>query len=134
MTPARQFLRFAAIGVLGFAVDVGVLYLAAPVLGWYGARVLSFVAAASATWALNRRLTFAADARGAAMGREYLGYLLTMLGGALVNYTVYVLTLHWLAGPWWVPGLGVALGSIAGLGVNFLAVRHLVFRDARGRR
>ena len=42
MKAGREFLLFAAAGVAGLGVDVGVLYLAAPVLGWYLARVLSF--------------------------------------------------------------------------------------------
>jgi len=29
------------------------------------------------------------------------------------------------------PALGVALGSCAGLAVNFLSARHLVFKSAR---
>ncbi|WPH20748.1 GtrA family protein [Variovorax paradoxus] len=130
MKAGREFLAFAIVGAAGFVVDVAVLYLAAPLLGWYGARVLSFLAAATATWALNRRYTFAARrASGAAtpIVREYLGYLVTMLGGAVVNYGAYVLVLHWLEGPW-VPALGVALGSCAGLVVNFVSARYLVFR------
>jgi putative flippase GtrA len=124
---ARQFLSFAVVGAIGFVVDLGVLYLVAPALGWYGGRVLSFLAAATVTWALNRRFTFAGRYSGASIRREYLRYLLTMLGGALVNYGAYVLTLHWLGGPL-APALGVALGSCAGLAVNFLTARFLVFK------
>lgn len=130
MKVGREFLSFAVVGVIGLGVDLGVLYLLAPLFGWYGARVISFLAAASTTWALNRRFTFAHRPSGVSIGREYLGYLLTMLGGALVNYTTYVLTLHWIAGPW-APALGVALGSCAGLAVNFLSARHLVFGARR---
>lgn len=126
MKAGREFLSFAVVGVAGFGVDVGVLYLAAPVLGWYGARILSFVAAATATWLLNRNYTFGARKADAPMWREYLSYLLTMLGGASVNYAVYVLTLHWIDGQW-APALGVALGSCAGLAVNFWSARKLVF-------
>lgn len=127
MKLAREFLSFAVVGTIGFVVDLGVLYVVAPALGWYGGRVLSFLAAASVTWALNRRFTFAGRHSGASIGREYLRYLLTMLGGALVNYGAYVLTLHWLGGPL-APALGVALGSCAGLAVNFLTARFLVFK------
>ncbi|MBD9667617.1 putative flippase GtrA [Variovorax beijingensis] len=133
MKAGREFLAFAIVGAAGFVVDVAVLYLAAPLLGWYGARVLSFLAAATATWALNRRYTFAARrSSGAAtpIVREYLGYLATMLGGAVVNYGAYVLVLHWASGPW-APAAGVALGSCAGLAVNFLSARYLVFRTPR---
>ena len=55
-----------------------------------------------------------------------------MLAGALVNYTAYVLTLHWIAGPL-APALGVAIGSCAGLAVNFLSARHIVFSAPRKR-
>ena len=125
MKLGRQFLSFAVVGAIGFVVDVAVLYLVAPLLGWYGARVLSFLAAATATWALNRRYTFRRSQ--ASVLREYLGYLGTMLGGAVVNYGAYVLVLHWATGPW-APAAGVALGSCAGLVVNFLSARYLVFR------
>ncbi|MDM0075722.1 GtrA family protein [Variovorax sp. J2P1-59] len=130
MKAGREFLSFAAVGVVGFGVDLGVLYLVAPFMGWYGARVVSFIAAATATWALNRRYTFTSPRPGASLAREYAHYLLTMLAGAMVNYTVYVLTLHWVSGPL-APALGVALGSCAGLAVNFLSARHLVFKSAR---
>jgi putative flippase GtrA len=132
MKAGREFLLFALAGVIGLGVDVGVLYLAAPLLGWYAARVLSFLAAATATWSLNRRYAFATRNSGASLAREYAGYLLTMLGGAVVNYGVYVFVLHSLAGPW-VPALGVALGSCAGLALNFLAARQLIFKSRRGR-
>jgi len=55
-----------------------------------------------------------------------------MLGGAAVNYSVYVLVLHSFAGVW-VPALGVALGSCAGLALNFLAARQLIFKSRRER-
>lgn len=131
MKIAREFLVFGIVGVIGFAVDVSVLYLAAPALGWYAARVLSFLAAATATWALNRRYTFAARQSDTSLGREYLRYLVTMLGGAALNYAAYVATLHWVDGRW-APALGVALGSCAGLTLNFLSARHLVFKAKRG--
>lgn len=129
LTATRQLLRFGVAGVLGFVVDAGVLYLLAPVFGWYGARVLSFWAAATATWLFNRRYTFAdGAARGGGLGREYGAYLLAMLGGAALNYGVYALTLRVLPPAPWVPLAGVALGSVAGMGLNFASARWLVFR------
>lgn len=127
MKAARSFGWFLVAGLLGLLVDVAVLYLAAPWLGWYAARVLSFLAAATVTWQVNRRYTFADAAPRASLLREYLVYLSAMLGGAAVNYAVYVLTLHWLSGTW-AAAIGVALGSAAGLVVNFVSARYLVFR------
>jgi putative flippase GtrA len=124
---ARRLVLFAVAGVLGLVVDVGVLYLLAPWLGWYAARVLSFLAAATATWAFNRRFTFAVG-RPDSLWREYVSYVVAMLGGAAVNYAVYVLTLHAVEGRW-AAALGVALGSLGGMAVNYLSARHLVFRS-----
>jgi putative flippase GtrA len=128
MKLAREFLSFAVVGVIGFVVDVVVLYLLAPLLGWYVARVVSFLAAATTTWAFNRRYTFAArvSAQGS-IWHEYFSYLATMAVGAVLNYGAYVLTLHWVEGRW-AAALGVAVGSIAGLGANYLSARFLVFR------
>jgi putative flippase GtrA len=138
-----QFLRFCAVGVAGLLVDTAVLYAVAPVLGWYGARVLSFGAAASATWWLNRRYTFTQLAGGLSASpaparwsvlRQYGQYLLSMTFGGGVNYAVYVLTLKWVHLPdsvfLGVAFVGVALGSCAGLVFNFLSARYLVFRSA----
>ncbi|SOD21582.1 Putative flippase GtrA (transmembrane translocase of bactoprenol-linked glucose) [Variovorax sp. YR752] len=132
MKIGREFLSFALVGVIGLVVDVVVLYLLAPLLGWYGARVVSFLAAATTTWAFNRRYTFAAStSAGSSLWREYLGYLATMAAGAVLNYGAYVLTLHWVEGRW-AAALGVALGSLAGMSANFLSARYLVFRSHRG--
>lgn len=48
---APQFLRFALVGAVGFFVDAGVLQIAVRQIGSdpYVGRVLSFLAAASAT-------------------------------------------------------------------------------------
>ncbi|MGH8328291.1 MAG: GtrA family protein, partial [Steroidobacteraceae bacterium] len=66
-----QFVRFGLVGVCGFVVDVTVLYLALALLGVgpYVGRGISYLAAASFTWYLNRRITFA-DRKSAAAGRE----------------------------------------------------------------
>ena len=129
----KQLLRFGAVGIAGLLVDLAVLFVLAPMLGWYAGRVLSFLAAASATWWLNRRFTFAMpteDAKrspAASVWHEYGRYIVSMLGGALVNYAVYVLTLQFVPAPW-APALGVALGSLAGMSLNFVAARYFVFR------
>ena len=129
MKQLPPFLRFCMVGIVGLGVDLAVLYATAWALGWYAARVLSFTVAASATWWLNRRFTFqAGGADTASIGQQYLRYMVSMLGGAVLNYTAYVATLHWIN----LPGkaaLGVALGSCAGLASNYLTARHLVFKQ-----
>lgn len=131
MSIGRQFARFAAAGAVGFVVDAAALYaLHALGLGYYLGRVLSFLAAAFTTWQINRRYTFSAQA-GEGRLREWLRYLLAMLGGGIINYGVYALILY--SAPWnhWVPLLGVAAGSIAGLAANFLSAKLWVFGDRR---
>ena len=133
----RQILRFGAVGVAGLLVDLAALFILAPLLGWYAGRVVSFLAAATATWALNRRFTFRAaaplgnhaHARAASTSiwREYTRYIVSMLGGAAINYTVYVLTLHGVDASF-APALGVALGSLGGMVANFVAARYFVFK------
>ncbi len=125
-------LRFGLVGIAGLLVDLAVLYVAAPSLGWYSARGLSFWAAATATWWLNRHYTFAHAAAGVAQSpisvvRQYLRYLLSMTLGGSVNYLTYATVIAW----WAVsaaPAIGVALGSCAGLVFNFIAAKYFIFR------
>lgn len=127
MADLRQFGRFAVAGALGFLVDVAVLYGALALgAGWVGGRLLSFLAATTLTWRLNRRHTFTATA---SPWREWLRYLASMAGGMLVNFLAYSALLAILPSAWWAPGLAVACGSAAGLGVNFASAKFFVFKS-----
>ncbi|USX27927.1 GtrA family protein [Oxalobacteraceae bacterium OTU3CINTB1] len=121
-----QLLRFAVAGVAGLATDVAVLYLALSLgSGFYAGRVLSFLAAVWVTWRINRRYTFAA---GDDAWREWWRYLAAMLGGGVVNYAASSATVLLLP-PWpLTPALAVAVGSVAGMGLNFLSAKLLVFK------
>lgn len=120
-----RFLRFCLVGVVGFAIDAGILQ--ALVVGAqanpYVARIASFLAAASGTWLMNRRYTFEVSHK--PTHAEWLRYVAFMVLGALVNYGAFALCIaFWTlarAQPW----LGVAVGSVAGLGVNFTTSRLL---------
>lgn len=124
----REMSRFAVAGVAGLVVDVAVLYLALALgLGFYAGRVVSFPCAVFATWQINRRYTFAPDA-GVSLWRQWWLYLMAMLGGGAVNYAAYSAAIAF--GPrtalW--PMAAVAIGSIAGMGVNFAGAKFLVFK------
>jgi putative flippase GtrA len=112
-----QFVRFAIAGVIGFVVDAGVLYLAlACGLGFFAGRIVSFMAAVWVTWRIRSAWV------------EWWRYLLSMLGGASVNYAAYsvvVLTVH---GSRLVPLIAVACGSVAGMFVNFFAAKFWAFK------
>ena len=128
----RQFFSFGVVGTIGFLVDAGVLTLAlaATDLGYYWGRLLSFLTAATVTWALNRRYTFAAAAKERRLA-QWARFVLVNSGGGLVNYATYaaLIAAGAVVRDW--PVLGVAAGSIAGLAVNFTLSKWLVFRVAK---
>jgi putative flippase GtrA len=126
---APQFLRFAAVGGAGFAVDAGVLsalhYLAG--IDPYTARIVSMAVATFATWRLNRMLTFGASHRSQA--HEGFRYAVVAALAAGVNYAVYAAALlAWRAMP---PPLAVVIGSGAAMLFSYAGYSRLVFADAR---
>lgn len=127
----RQFLRFSVVGVAGFLVDATVLHLAMNGLGFghYLGRVVSFLVAATSTWALNRRFTFDVDTRLHPL-KEWLRFLGANALGGIVNYTVYALLVAHVSAVAGMPTLGVAAGSLAGLIFNFTMSKKLVFVEA----
>jgi putative flippase GtrA len=123
-----EMLRFGVVGTLGFMIDTATLYTALWLgAGLYGGRVLSYLAAASANWALNRVWTFRQAGR-TGRRRQWALFLLVNLLGFVVNYGTYtVLVSSWsLAAAY--PVIGVAAGSLAGMAGNFLLSRRFVFR------
>ncbi|WP_133650912.1 GtrA family protein [Paraburkholderia flava] len=126
-----QIVRFAVAGVFGFVVDAGILYLALHAgTGPYVGRVISFLCAVFATWQINRRYTFRSTVKRSAW-REWNEYLLAMAFGGVCNYGVYVLAFRLLPPMALAPFFAVAVGSIAGMFVNFCTAKMWVFRHAR---
>lgn len=130
-----ELLRFGVVGVAGFVVDASVL-TAGIALGtgpWFG-RVLSYLAAASSTFALNRAWTFRDAARPegrAGAARQWGLFLLVNLIGFACNYGTYAALLASVPYVAVHPILGVAAGSLAGLLGNFLLTRRFVFRNGQ---
>lgn len=123
----RELVRFCAVGAAGFVVDAGLLLL---LIQWgelnpFLARVGSFVAAASSTWWLNRRFTFSVG--NTAVREEWLLYMAAMTLGGVINYTVFAVLLLLLPLAMRQPWLGVAIGSLAGLAVNYYTSSRFVF-------
>jgi putative flippase GtrA len=129
-----QLLRFAAVGCVGFAVDVAVLQLLLTAgAGLLWGRAGSFLTAASTTWALNRRYTFsdrAATAGPIATGHQWLRFLAANGLGGAINFGVYSALVLGSGLCREQPALAVAAGSVGGLAVNYSASRHWVFRSA----
>jgi putative flippase GtrA len=115
------------VGAVGFVIDAGILQalIVNTHANPYGARIASFLAAASATWLMNRNYTFKVGNR--LTHSEWLRYVAFMVLGALVNYGAFALSITFWAYAHSQTWIGVAVGSVAGLGVNFTTSR-LLFR------
>lgn len=122
---SRQFVRFCAVGALGFAIDSSLTLIlvsqaeASPLV----ARACAFFAGASATWLLNRSFTFR-TAGGVGRWLLYLG--LTGLGG-LLNVGVYVVWVSRFGSSPWQLLLGIFWGACCALAFNFAVSKYIVF-------
>ena len=124
---SSRFIRFSGVGTVGFIVDSSVLYLMVYIAGFnlFAGRIISYLFAASTTWFLNRHFTFT-DFKCSQRTRQWFKFVLVNTAGGIINYAVYAgaivisttVTNH--------PIIGVAIGSLAGLIVNYTASRLLV--------
>jgi putative flippase GtrA len=129
---AREFLRFGTVGVAGFVVDTAVLYAMLGLgAGLYGGRAVSYVVAATTTWALNRAWTFRHRAAGQEVHRQWALFLVVNLVGFALNYGTYALLVAYVPFVAEHPVVGVAAGAVAGMFANFFFSRQVVFRDGR---
>jgi len=129
LRPVRRFASFTTVGIVGFVVDAGILSALVHVWDWphYGARALSFAAAVTVTWSLNRRWVFARtnDAK-----REYGAYFGVQAIGAVINlgtYAVVILVFPSLAR---VPVLPLTAGAALGFLFNYSALARWVYAAA----
>lgn len=123
----REFLLFCLAGSIGYIVDVGVVFALKEMLGPYIARIPAFFAAATVTWALNRRYTFAVVVK-KSIWQQYVHYLSLMMVGGCLNYMVYLLCMYILYGWLYNVFVAVALGSLAGVVVNYFNSKQYVFK------
>ena len=124
---AAQFLRFGVVGTIGFVIDTATVYALRGAIGLIAAGMVSYLVAGSANWALNRVWTFRGRGDGPAH-RQWLLFLLANLLGLALNrgtYAALVLKVPLCAAQ---PVLAVAAGSLAGMFVNFILSRRVVFR------
>jgi len=122
-----QFLRFGVVGSIGFVVDTAVLYGGLALgLGLYAGRAVSYLAAATTTWALNRVWTFRGQGTASAL-QQWATFVLVCLIGFAFNYGTYALMVATMPLVAEHPVLGVAAGSLAGMIGNFLLSRRFVF-------
>jgi putative flippase GtrA len=127
-----QFGRFGVVGTIGFLVDTAVLYGGMALgLGLYSGRAVSYVAAATTTWGLNRIWTFRGQGGGPVL-RQWALFLAVNLVGFACNYGTYAALVASVAFVAQHPVIGVAAGSLAGMIGNFLLSRRFVFGATKG--
>ncbi|NDL65717.1 GtrA family protein [Acerihabitans arboris] len=129
MQKFKELFLFGLIGVVGFLVDSGVLYLLKDALGLYVGRGVSFVCAVLATWILNKLITFRKSRSGHSALAEALRYGVCMLSGGAVNYLTYWALVTYYALAQHYPILGVAAGSLTGMIFNYSTARLFVFNQ-----
>lgn len=123
------FLRFCAVGAIGFLVDAGVLLVAIAIgLGPVGGRLLSFAVAVLTTFELNRRWAF--RGRGE---RPFFPALATYIGvqglGFVLNFGTYALLLLGLRPPYNHPLMCLVVASVLALLINYVGASVWVFRE-----
>lgn len=125
----EQFLRFGVVGTVGFVVDSAVLLgMMALGAGPYGGRVVSYLVAASTTFALNRAWTFRSARHDAPVAAQWGRFVLLNLAGFAANYGTYAALVAGVPLVAAHPVLGVAAGSLAGMFINFGLSRRFVFQ------
>ncbi len=124
-----QFIRFGCVGLCGFVVDTATVYGLKGSLGLYGAGMAAYVVAATVTWALNRVWTFRGQGEGS-MQRQWGLFLATNLVGFVLNRGTYVALIATQPLAVAYPVLAIFAGAVAGMGVNFVLARSVVFKPA----
>jgi putative flippase GtrA len=128
----KKLMFFGAAGIFGFMADAGVTLLLQASLGAYLARLPGFIAAATITWLINRRFTFADSTSGYDhIYKEYLHYLSLMIFGLIVNYVTYLGVVTVFHGSHWAVLAGIAAGSIGGMLVNFFNAQKFLYSSPR---
>jgi len=129
-TIIKEIFVFGIAGVVAYLVDVSLTTLLEPYLGVYIARIPAFLAAATTTWVINRKITFRhRPSKYKNLLAEYGHYLSLMLVGAIVNYVAYAIAVTFIQGDFKVV-ISVAIGSLAGMGVNFITSRKYIYKES----
>lgn len=134
MTLATEFRRFLVVGTVGFAIDGGLVWmLVSDGMNPFVTRCFSFPCAVIVTWWLNRVWTFPSSPSASRRG-QITAYFAVQLLGAMTNLIAYASLLLLVEATALNALIAFAVGSIAGLFVNFAGSKRFVFalplRDA----
>jgi putative flippase GtrA len=128
----HSFIRFAAIGGLGYLLAIALLAFGTGVLKleFAAANAITIFLTMVSTWLGNRYFTFR-DRRAHGLSgilQEWLKFMGANALGALVNYLCALALVHYAGPPFSNKFVAQAIGVLAGLVFNFTLSRTLVFR------
>ena len=124
-----QARTFLLLGATGFLVDGSLLVWLSQQLDMdlVRSRIISFSAAVSVTWLLNRRLTFP-DHASRRKFSEWIRYFAVNGVGALLNLGVFLLLIEGYPALQAYPLVPLAVAALLALVFNFFASRSIAFR------
>ncbi len=127
----RRFFLFAVAGVVAFFVDLFALIISREVLGLglYAGRFISYLAAATCAWYINRTVTFKQVSSNDSIVMQWWKYLWANSVGGVLNYLVYALLVYSFGDHIIVYSLAVGAGSLSGLVVNYTLSKMFVFKN-----
>jgi putative flippase GtrA len=125
-----RLLSFGLVGGVGFIVDGGILQVLYSFAGMdaIAARAISFPSAVTATWLLNKRITFR-DRNVQRRANRYALYFVGQILGALINVLVYVVAIRTWPTIAHRPLIPLAAGSAVAMFFNYAWANLLVFAN-----
>ena len=140
MKKTTQFLRFLVVGAINTAIDFGVLNILIVVtgiasgLGYTAFKLVSFLAAMTNSYVLNKRWTFKDNTK--LRTTEYGAFAILACVGGAINIGVASLIVNGISVPVWATAhlwanVGAAVAALASLSWNFMSYRWLFSRNKR---
>lgn len=124
---SESFIRFGIVGAMGFVWDTGTVYALRPFVSLYVAGTCGFFVAATLNWIVHRVWTFRSMQHGAAHV-QWAKFIVANAFGFVFNRGTFFCLIAFVPMVVAHPVLGIAAGSIAGLGFNYFLSKRFVFR------
>ncbi len=132
-----QIIKFAVVGVINTAVDLGVLniliFMTSIASGFYFSvfKAISFTVAVINSYYMNKYWTFAA--KGQKKEREFSQFFLVSVAGIIINVGTASVVVNAVpnflnTSPQFWANVGALSGTFCGLACNFLGYKYLVFK------
>lgn len=127
-----EVLRFGAVGGVGFVVDVGLLALLTKAFSFnpFGSRVVSFLTAATITWALHRSFTFPSGKPVASTGEagsQWIRFLCINGTVAAASFGLYSGLILFGPAPISDPVVAASISAVIAAVFNFGGAKLIVF-------